>query len=292
VDSQTLLDMTSFIIDHTYVQHNNNMYRQRMGIAMGMNNSPQMAHLYCAIYETEFMLRAASVYYAKPKDKRSNFDKARMACVFNTMRYIDDINSPSSPKGCNFKEGLTDNRQSGSTDGVYPTHVIDDNGCTVANPMDVKLEGHGLICTYLDFTIKIQHDGNFLTTVYQKRDDVPVFRDDMPVFKRYRRFPHLYSHISKIAKHAVMASQLHRFATLCNTEQEFRANVTRLLAEMLRHGYDYSMLRRHIQHFEIAYTARQWLTYSRIVSKHRQVWQQLLLTCDRLARHITITPYS
>jgi hypothetical protein len=208
VDSQTLLDMTSFIIDHTYVQHNNNIYRQRMGIAMGMNNSPQMAHLYCAMYETEFMLRAASVYYTKPKDKRSNFDKARMACIFNTMRYIDDINSPSSPKGCNFKELLTDSRQSGGTDGVYPTHVIDDNGYAVANPMDVKLERHGLTCTYLDFTIKIQHDGNFLTTVYQKRDD-------MPVFKRYRRFPHLYSHISKIAKHAVMASQLHRFATLC-----------------------------------------------------------------------------
>jgi hypothetical protein len=98
VDIQKLLDMTDFIIDHTYVQHNNSIYRQRMGIAMDMNNSPQMAHLYCAIYETEFMLRAASIYYAKPKDKRSNFDQARLACIFNTMRYIDDINSPSSLK--------------------------------------------------------------------------------------------------------------------------------------------------------------------------------------------------
>jgi hypothetical protein len=89
-----------------------------------------------------------------------------------------------------------------------------------------------------------------------------------------------------------MASQLHRFATLCNTEQEFNTNVTRLHGEMLRHGYNYCMLRRHIQQFELAYTARQWLKYDRIVSKHRQIWQQLLLTCDRLARHITTTPYS
>jgi hypothetical protein len=89
----------------------------------------------------------------------------------------------------------------------------------------------------------------------------------MPVFKRYRRFPHLYSHISKIAKHAVMASQLHRFATLCNTEQEIRANVTRLLAEMLGHGYDYSMLRRHIQHFELAYTARHTAGLSANIDK-------------------------
>jgi hypothetical protein len=201
------------------------------------------------------------------------------------MRYIDDINSPSSPKGCNFKELLTDNRQSGGNDGVYPTHVLDDNGETVVNPMDVKLERHGLTYTYLDSTIRLQDDGNFLTTVYQKRDD-------MPIFKRYRRFPHIYSHISKIAKHAVMASQLHRFTTLCNTEQEFNTNVTRLLGELLRHGYNYCMLRRHIQQFELAYTARQWLTYNGIVSRHRQNWQQLLLTCDRPARHITTTPYS
>jgi hypothetical protein len=93
--------------------------------------------------------------------------KARMACIFNTIRYIDDINSPSSPKSCNFKEFLTDNRQFGGSDGVYPTHVIDDNGYTVANPMNIKLEKHGLTCTYLDFTIKMQHDGNLLTTVYQ-----------------------------------------------------------------------------------------------------------------------------
>jgi hypothetical protein len=49
VDIQKLVDMTDFIIDHTHVQHNNSIYRQRMGIAMGMNNSPQW-HTYTVLY--------------------------------------------------------------------------------------------------------------------------------------------------------------------------------------------------------------------------------------------------
>jgi hypothetical protein len=63
VDPHKLAEMTNFIIEHTYVQHNNSIYRQQMEIAMGMNNSPKMAHLYCAMIETEFMLRSATKYY-------------------------------------------------------------------------------------------------------------------------------------------------------------------------------------------------------------------------------------
>jgi hypothetical protein len=124
------------------------------------------------------------------------------------MRYIDDINSPGTPKGCDFHKLLTDNREQSGSDGVYPADVLNENRETVTNPMDVKLERHGLTCTYLDFNKKLEHDGTFLTTVYQKRDE-------MPVFKKYCRFPHIFSRISTTAKHAVMASQLHRFATLC-----------------------------------------------------------------------------
>lgn len=283
VDPHKLAEMTNFIIEHTYVQHNNSIYRQQMGIAMGMNNSPQMAHLYCAMFETEFMLRTAAKYYTKPKHERSQYEQARLACIFNSMRYIDDINSPATPKGCDFYELLTDNREQSGSDGVYPANVLNENGDIVVNPMEVKLERHGMTCTYLDFSIKLESNGTFSTSVYQKRDE-------MPVFKNYRRFPHIYSRISKAAKHAVMASQLHRFAILCNSEQEFTRNVTRLLSEMLHHGYKYELLRRHIKQFELSYTARQWLTYKRVISKHRQIWRQLLVTCDRLARHINTSP--
>ena len=67
---------------------------------------------------------------------------------------------------------------------------------------------------------------HFESTVYQKRDDMPVFHD-------YRRFPHIESLISDRSKYGVFTSQLHRFASLCSSIQAFSNNVQRLLAEML-----------------------------------------------------------
>eukprot|EP00953_Heterococcus_sp_UTEX-ZZ885_P012093 6949-Heterococcus_DN1.PRE.1 len=284
IDANKLSDITNYIIDHTYVQHKNVVYRQQVGIAMGMNISPQMVHLYCAMFETEYMLKTAKVYFSKLRHERSHYEQAKLGCIFNTMRYIDNINNPRSPKGCNFHELLTDNRtQSGGSDGVYPAHVLNEYGDTILNPMDVKLERHGRSCTYLDFGIQLLHDGTFTTTVYQKRDE-------MPVFNNYRRFPHIRSLISNNAKHAVMASQLHRFAILRNSEEALVNNVTRLLGEMLSNGYTYSILRGYILQFKLAYTARQWLTYKRIIDNHKQVWRKLLVKCDRLARKTCTSP--
>jgi hypothetical protein len=137
----------------------------------------------------------------------------------------------------------------------------------------------------LGLGIQLLHDGTFTTTVYQKRDE-------MPVFNNYRRFPHIRSLISNNAKHAVMASQLHRFAILCNSEEAFIKNVTRLLGEMLSHGYTYSILRGYILQFKLAYTARQWLTYKRVIDNHKQFWRHLLVKCDRLARKTCTSPYN
>jgi hypothetical protein len=67
------------LIDNSYVAHTGIVYKQVIGMAMGVHNAPQMANLCCAHYELQYVLRR-SVHYlttlklyesvpATPKDK-------------------------------------------------------------------------------------------------------------------------------------------------------------------------------------------------------------------------------
>jgi hypothetical protein len=77
-----------------------------------------------------------------------------------------------------------------------------------------------------------------------------------------------------------MNSQLHRFALLCNTEKAFKLNVLKLLTEMLTNQYRYKTLRKIILHFELSYSAWQWLSFKRIVTGHTRFWRQLIIKCE------------
>jgi hypothetical protein len=226
------------------------------------------------------MLKLAQQHYNIAKNQRSHKSQAMLASIFNTMRYVDDLLSTGLPKGINFKQLLQGNsniNNSNDNISIYPNRIQNRDGNYVDNPMEVSLERHGLQCAYLDLNIQVLPKGNFSTTIYQKRDN-------MIVFNGYRRFPHKDSHISIAAKHAVMSSQLHRFAALCNTDKAFEVNVVKLLTEMLRNDYNYAILRKIILHFELSYTAWQWLSFKRTVIGHKKQWRQLLIRCDRAAR--------
>ena len=89
-------------------------------------------------------------------------------------------------------------------DGIFPAVVLDHDGTSIDNPMGLNLERQGLTCPFLDLLLTFTADGQFTSTVYQKRDAMPVFRD-------YRRFPHMASVLSDKARYGVFVSQLHRF---------------------------------------------------------------------------------
>ena len=112
------------------------------------------------------------------------------------------------------------------TASTQSVSFVDEDGTAVLNPMNLTQEQMRLVCHYLDIDLTILRGAGIMTTVYQKRDG-------MPVFATYRRFPHRLSHISGRAKHNVFGSQLHRFAVICSTWDGFTKNTSRLLHEML-----------------------------------------------------------
>ena len=86
--------------------------------------------------------------------------------LFRTPRYV---RSPSSTALLARKIG---------------SNVLLKDGSIVATPMELKHDHGGLGTHYLDLQISIGEQSSFQSTVYQKRDD-------MPVFHGYRRFPHM-----------------------------------------------------------------------------------------------------
>lgn len=180
-----------------------------------------------------------------------------------------------------MEDVFRDCRSEGGHDGIYPIHITDSDGTMVANPMELKREHGGLSTHYLDLQVTIGSQRSFRSTVFQKRDDMPVFHD-------YLRFPRIDSLISEKAKYGVFTSQLHRFATLCNTSHAFTYNVMRLLKEMLTHGYTFRKLRSRLIQFRLNYKLIQRRVFARrlLTKTVRGIWRTLLFQCNRLHRNM------
>ncbi len=67
----TLDDMVSFVLDNSYVEYNNNIYKQKTGIAMGTNAAVSLANIYMGHIVDRFLKQQTKLFYYK--------------------RYIDDL---------------------------------------------------------------------------------------------------------------------------------------------------------------------------------------------------------
>jgi hypothetical protein len=56
LDVDKLCDMVDYLIDSSYVAHNGTVYKQVIGMAMGVHNAPQIANLYCAYYKLHYII--------------------------------------------------------------------------------------------------------------------------------------------------------------------------------------------------------------------------------------------
>ena len=72
-----------YLIDNIYVSLGNKVYRQCIGIPMGMDYAPLVANLFLFYYEYKYMRNLI----------RSNLMLAKR--FSNTMRYTDDLNNTS-----------------------------------------------------------------------------------------------------------------------------------------------------------------------------------------------------
>ena len=161
-------NMIDIIIDNSFFRFGDKVYRQCIGIPMGIDPAPQMANLYLYYYESSFMEKLTKDNYGIAK----KFN--------NTSRYIDDlITLNNNGNLMNFMNT------------VYPQELI----LNLENDNDQQ-------ATFLDLDIKIQ-DNKFQVKTYDKRDafnfeivSYPDLSENIPMQPAYGVFT------SQVIRHA------------------------------------------------------------------------------------------
>ena len=132
-----ICEMTEFLIDNIFVQFGGRLFRQVIGIPMGINCAPLLADLFLYSYENEFL------------DNMIRSGHRRLARLFNLCyRYIDDLIVFNNKK---FSDYLKE---------ICPSQV------TVE-----KANKSYHLADYLDLTFIIDSGGKLSTRLHDKRDD-------------------------------------------------------------------------------------------------------------------------
>ena len=136
--------LVSHLIKETYFQVGNLLFKQCIGIPMGIDPAPFWANLHLDTYECKYISTLMRT------DKRKAF------MFKHATRFIDDE--------CNLNDGGEFGR---SFHLIYP------------RDLELKCEHQGSHATFLDLQIDIL-DGMFVYKLFYKRDDFPFFIVCMP----------------------------------------------------------------------------------------------------------------
>ena len=136
--------ITNHLISETYFNIGNLVFKQCIGIPMGIDPAPFWANLHLYSYECAFITNLMKT------------DKSRAMKFKFATRFIDDE--------CNLNDGGEFGR---SFRQIYPSNL------------DLKCEHEGDYATFLDLEIKII-DNIFVYKLFDKRDGFPFFIVRMP----------------------------------------------------------------------------------------------------------------
>ena len=141
---QQIKSLTTHLIKETYFEIGNLVFKQFVGIPMGIDPAPFWANLHLYVYECEYITNLMKT------------DKVRARKFRYATRFIDDE--------CN----LNDEGEFGrSFHLIYP------------NDLQLKCEHEGSHATFLDLDITVIN-GIFVYKLFDKRDNFPFFIVRMP----------------------------------------------------------------------------------------------------------------
>ena len=123
-------------MDNIYVSFGEQLFQQKVGIAIGTNGAPLLADLFSCFYGNKVL------------DQLVQEGKRKFASMFSlSYRYIDDLISFSSKR---FKEFVSD---------IYPKEftISETTECTS-------------VASYLDLPFMREENNNIATKLYDKRD--------------------------------------------------------------------------------------------------------------------------
>ena len=137
ISKQEIFQMIDIIIDNSFFKLGNMIFRQRIGIPMGIDPAPQMANLYLHAYESKFMEELTKTNYTAAR----KFNKTR--------RFIDDLHT------INNEGELEKYHHEGK---IYPKEMQ-------LNPENEDEKA----ATFLDLDEKIT-EGKIIVKTYDKRE--------------------------------------------------------------------------------------------------------------------------
>lgn len=131
----TLLNILFYLIDNSYVVHNNIVYRQVIGIPMGTNSGPQVANVYLHVYEYNYVQNLVELN-----------DEVTLNKIKDIYRFQDDLISLNDSG--KFEEIISQ---------IYPIEMI----VSKTNISTCKV-------SYLDLLISV-YRGKFRVKLFDKR---------------------------------------------------------------------------------------------------------------------------
>ena len=255
-----LLNRIRFLVENSYVTFGGEVFKQEIGIAMGLIPAGAIASLVCYSYELDYLNRCLKKWKSMdPTDPGYAEMHARTLFAMLSRRYIDDnLHVLIDLANFNSEEALYDDRtvfdgsQDGTRlDGLYPR--------TSTGPDDVEIEMPcHLECVhqpsrevaFLDSRIKVDlQRRRIITKVYDKRSE-------MNCYQNVRTFPHVESILPREVPFNVITSQFIRFGRRTSCFGDFMESASDLVARMCNHGYDPRAVERKVQSFE-----RYWYRY-------------------------------
>jgi len=180
--------------------------------------------------------------------------RAKVYFALWLKRYIDDgihtlvdVEAFDSATALYDERTVFDGSQDGTdVDGIYPTSSPGPGGVVIDAPCELEAVSEpSRSVNFCDWRITIDpHKGRITTAVYDKRQDMPMFRG-------CRTFPHRDSMIHLPAKLNVITSQFIRFARRSSSMTDLVAACADLVFRMLRHysGHHGGKIRRMVYRF-------------------------------------------
>ena len=131
-----LFQILEFILNNIFVKFGNDIYKQIIGIPIGLDSGQDIANLLLFQYESSYIERIS----------KRDMVLARKFSLSD--RYIDDLSSLNFPE---FRQHLPN---------IYPPELI----VNLSSDSSTNVN-------YLDINMKIDNNANQKTCVYNKRDD-------------------------------------------------------------------------------------------------------------------------
>ena len=190
--SDMVKECLKYLIDNAYFKVGNHIFRQTIGIPMGSDPAPFFANLFLAYYEAKWVKDNVNHNYAKVKS------------LFNTFRYIDDLNTLNDNSV--FSQHISE---------IYPPELVlnKENSSTTS-------------ATYLDLDITITNN-QFQYQLYDKRTAFPF---------KIVRFPFKSSNIPQRMFFATVQAEIIRISRATSLFEHFLASCKPFLLRMTNQG--------------------------------------------------------